>query len=45
MRHGGNRLSCLRQAADKESRTGPHIDKLPAAVERAAMILINEVPD
>jgi hemoglobin len=40
-----NWLICMRTALAEEAHAGPHIDKLNAAFERVAMVLINEVPD
>ena len=40
-----NWLICMRKALAEEAHAGPHIDKLNAAFERVAMVLINEVPD
>lgn len=40
-----NWLICMRTALAEEAHVGSHIDKLNAAFERVAMVLINEVPD
>lgn len=40
-----NWLACMRRALDQEAHTGPHVDKLNAAFERVAAVLINEVAD